>query len=296
MYPHDPYTILTIIFTLVDDFCKLHASVRCGAKAKMSDSELITVSLFAELYGIESERSLERFTKMYLTSYFPHLIDQSQINRRLKSLMRFTDQVRRVILHSLPEYCETLGIVDSTPVPVIGFRRAHFTPLFSDASFGHCAAKRMTYYGMKFHCLVTTQGLPVAFEVSPANHSDIRILPELFEQWESMKTLIGDKAYLNDSLAFEAQTDLDITILTPKRRNQKKQHSKTLNKLISKFRQKVETVFQIFKDQFSLEKTRAKSTIGLIRRIMSKITAFTLGFYLNKLLGRPPLALKSLFR
>ena len=48
-------------------------------------------------------------------------------------------------------------------------------------------------------------------------------------------------------------------------------------------------------DQFKLETTRARSTWGVMTRIAAKLLAFNLSVSMNKLLGRPPLAVKPLF-
>jgi hypothetical protein len=46
--------------------------------------------------------------------------------------------------------------------------------------------------------------------------------------------------------------------------------------------------------QFAIERTLAKTLWGLVTRVQAKLTAHTLGVYLNVLAGRPPLALKTL--
>jgi len=56
----------------------------------------------------------------------------------------------------------------------------------------------------------------------------------------------------------------------------------------------VETVFSMLSDQFTLETTRARSLLGLKVRMVAKLLAFNLSFVLNRMLGRPQLAIKSL--
>lgn len=47
-------------------------------------------------------------------------------------------------------------------------------------------------------------------------------------------------------------------------------------------------------DQFNISRNLAKSVWGLIRRVISKITGYTLGVYIDKLFGLPPLNIKDL--
>lgn len=48
-------------------------------------------------------------------------------------------------------------------------------------------------------------------------------------------------------------------------------------------------------DQFKLEATRALSLLGLKARVAAKLLAFNLSLYINRLLGRDLLAVKSLY-
>ncbi len=47
-------------------------------------------------------------------------------------------------------------------------------------------------------------------------------------------------------------------------------------------------------DQLTLETTRARTLLGLKVRMVAKLLAFNLSFVLNRMLGRPQLAIKSL--
>jgi hypothetical protein len=59
-------------------------------------------------------------------------------------------------------------------------------------------------------------------------------------------------------------------------------------------RQLVEVVNAQLQGQLAIERTLAKTLWGLATRVQAKLTAHTLGVYLNVLAGRPPLALKTL--
>jgi hypothetical protein len=56
----------------------------------------------------------------------------------------------------------------------------------------------------------------------------------------------------------------------------------------------IEVVNAQLQGQFAGERTLAKTLWGLITRVQAKLTAHTLGVYLNVLSGQPPLALKTL--
>ena len=64
--------------------------------------------------------------------------------------------------------------------------------------------------------------------------------------------------------------------------------------LAHRVRQLIEVVNAQLEGQFRIERTLAKTLWGLLARVQAKLTAHTLGVYLNVLSGRPPLALKTL--
>ena len=62
----------------------------------------------------------------------------------------------------------------------------------------------------------------------------------------------------------------------------------------------IESVFgmlagQFNMDQFNMETTRACSFAGVATRMTAKLMAFNLSIFINRMLGRPDLAIKSLY-
>ncbi len=60
-------------------------------------------------------------------------------------------------------------------------------------------------------------------------------------------------------------------------------------------RQQVEIAFASLKREFRLGETLASTLVGLATRIAAKIAAYTYGFYVNRLLGRPQGRVKELW-
>lgn len=290
----DANTVLITIFTRVDDFCKIHQEIKPGPVAKLSDSEIITINLFCELAGKRSNCEHIRFVEQWLRDYFPNIIDRSRYHRRLLKLTRLINNVRVEILSNILMELSDNRILDSTPLPVITFQRACYTPLFPDAAFGKCAARKMTYYGFKLHLLIDGQGIPVHFDLTPANVSDVAIAAEILEFNSQEKLVLADKGYISKEIQEKLEFQHGIELLTPSRRNQKIQLPKSESRLLNRIRQRVEVVNNILKDQFGCEKTYAKTLTGLISKINSKITALTLGIFLNKLFNRRLLDIVSI--
>jgi len=289
----DVATVLTTIFAYVDDYCKQHSSVRRGPLPKLSDSEVITLTLVGELLGKSSEYAQTRCAKQWLEDYFPHMIDRSRYHRRLGSLSRLINDVRITVLPLIVDSL-SLQIVDSTPIPVLSFRRAGYTPLFPEAAYGHCAAKRLTYYGFKLHLVTTIEGIPLHFDLTPANVADVSIMEELLVRTASNATVLADKGYISHELALSLAERNGIDVWTTKRQNQKGRESKQERKHLNALRQKIEIINGILKTSFQFERTLAKTLTGLVNRIIRKFTAFTFGILINKLHGRDLLHIASI--
>jgi hypothetical protein len=60
-------------------------------------------------------------------------------------------------------------------------------------------------------------------------------------------------------------------------------------------RQQVEIAFASLKREFRLGETLAITLRGLATRIAAKIAAYTYGFYVNRVLGRPQGRIKELW-
>ena len=84
-------------------------------------------------------------------------------------------------------------------------------------------------------------------------------------------------------------------LITYKRSNQKAQNTPLVQWILDTYRQRVDTVGSQLVDLMHLQDLGAKTDIGLAKRVIGALTAFTLGIYLNFLLGRKLLAVNALF-
>jgi hypothetical protein len=114
---------LTMLFCLIDDayrLLNLHGARRYESIKRLADSEVITLALFQQLRGVESERSFLRDAQRFFSHLFPGVVGlyPSSFNRRVKKLRRFLEPLRREILPELVGEPETL-LVDSTLLEVL---------------------------------------------------------------------------------------------------------------------------------------------------------------------------------
>lgn len=271
---------------------------RPGPRAGFTESELLTVSIVAELVGLEAETRCLAYLRRNHPGLFPLLPERSRYNRRRRQLAEAANRIRGAVMERLWWVLEAEGAdlcaIDSVPVPVVGFHHArHDHRWYGEAEYGRVASKKQTSYGFKLHLLVSASGLILDFALVAANEADGTLAEQLLIDKAGL-TVLGDKGYVNAPLHQLLAWRNGVTVLTPRRRNQKQQLPEVLTRAINEARQIVETVNSQLVNQFALQRNRAKSVGGLATRVAAKLAAHTLGLYLNFHAGRPLLALMDL--
>ena len=81
----DVDTFLTTIYVMVDDFYHSQPSKRRpGPQTSLSESEVLTLAIFAPWSRFTSERDFYRYAQSHLRDAFPTLPDRSQFNRLVR--------------------------------------------------------------------------------------------------------------------------------------------------------------------------------------------------------------------
>ena len=79
-------TFLTTLYVIADDFCQSNPTKKKpGPEASLSESEVITLVIFARWSRFASERDFYRYAEGHLRDAFPTLPDRSQFNRLVRS-------------------------------------------------------------------------------------------------------------------------------------------------------------------------------------------------------------------
>lgn len=298
----DKATILTTIFTIVDDTMKgsamiQHALERPGPAPRLSDSELVTIALYQELIGEPREDHFFRLHQASLRTFFPGLNERSRYNRRKRDLWSVILAVRislQVVLDA--RELEETAAIDSAPVPCVGYKRAKQASDFvGTAEYGVCSSKALKYFGLKLHSVVSLTGVVMGFLLTGASHYDNQAVVELLDSFaHHLKRLLGDGAYNDAALQNFLAQYRSVELLAPVKVNQQPVRCKQAQQQLNRLRLICETVNAQLQEQLHLSKHYAKSTWGLLTRIAAKLTAHSVGMMVNQLLGRPLLRLADL--
>lgn len=279
------------MYVIVDDMWNEIAPMfkRPGPPPVCSDSELLTMALVGECRGWDLETELLSHWQSH-RNLFPVIPSQSRFNRRRRYLHRAFKHIRHRVLTQLDLSCDGQCVIDSLPVPVVQF---HLVPSSTGdwraygAAFGKVPSKNnMTIFGYKLHLLITLSGVILDFELAPANETDLAAGLDILSEHQAL-TVLGDKAYISQWAADNLHTFNHITLLTLPRKNQTRQASDHFRRLFNRVRQIIETVNGQLTEQFYIERNHAHTFLGLITRLLTKLTAHTLCVYINRLLGRP---------
>ena len=162
---------ITVLFCLVDDAYALlnprwHSH---EALKKLSDSEVLTLALFLQLRGVESERSFLRDLKRFFIHLFPGVarMHPSSLHRRVRKLRCFLEPLRRSVLPELVGDPETL-IVDSTLLEILHPRQVSQSAGFEGAGLVRWGS--FAVYGVKLHLLCATNRVPISYLAHPCQH------------------------------------------------------------------------------------------------------------------------------
>ncbi len=293
--------LCTYVYVTVDELFQTYVQPhdhRPGPRSTFSDSEVITLTLVAELVRLDDETVFLDYVARNHRALFPLLPDRSRYNRRRRALGEAVNTIRRhllgFLLTLLPPDARPLCVLDSLPVPVVGFHHAQGRHRwYGWASYGYNATKKQTIYGFKLHLLTTADGIITDFALAPAHLTDGSFTNQLLRDKTDLLVL-GDKAYINAELQGDLHTAHGVTVLTPHRTNQREQLPEVLTRLVCHFRQMIETINSQLAGQFSIETNKAKCLSGLVARVQAKLAAHTLGLYLNVITGQPLRALAAL--
>jgi hypothetical protein len=195
----------TVLFCLVDD---IYQNVnpngrRYESLKKLTDSEVITLALFQQLRGVESQRSFLRDASRFFSHLFPGVVGlaPSSLHRRIRKLRCFLEPSRRAVLSELVGEPETL-LIDSTLLAVLHPRQVGQSAGFVGAAWVRWDS--FCVYGVKLHLLCATNRVPICYELTPANTAEVCLVGELLNEAQLgddfARRLFGDLAYRSGAL------------------------------------------------------------------------------------------------
>jgi hypothetical protein len=267
------------------------ARPRVGITPKISDAELVTLSVMQALLGYTSELGWLRFAREQLRGLFPYLPKQPGYNKRLRALAGTMHWLIGVLVRDTSVWTDDVWVVDSTPVECGRSREtAKRSDLAGWAEYGYCASHSRYFWGLRLHLLCTLHGLPVGFALTGAKADERSVLLDILHADPSLtdrprQIMIGDKNYFGAE--FEAALpQAGIDLLRPARKGETERPGAHLFKPL---RQVIESINDTLKGQLNLEQHGGRTKAGVITRVWQRILALTAAIWHNDRTGQPVL-------
>ena len=273
--------LLISLYVLVDDL--LPARRRVGRPPRISDSEVICLAVAQVLLDCPNERRFLRLATRRLGHLFPYIPGQSGFNKRLRTLAPELVHAVTLLARLSPSFCDRLRLLDSTPVPCAASRETvRRSALAGLGGYGYCRSHSRWFWGFRLYLLCSPDGLPVAFELAPANAPERAVAAELLERvLEDGQVVIGDKGFAGAEFEQHVAA-LGGTFLRPDRKDEPPRFGN-----LGGIRQWIESTFDTLKDQLSLERHGGRTLTGLVSRIARRLLALTAAILHNWHTGNP---------
>jgi hypothetical protein len=277
----DLETLIIAVFCLVDDFvrdfCRVHRLRQRGPAPVLADSEVLTVEIAGEFLGLDTDRGLHAYFRRHFGHLFPGLgtVHRTTFVRQAANLW--------IVKHALwqrlvagTRHDPTIMLIDSLPVPVCRFARAHRCRSFRElAAFGYDALAHQTYYGLRLHLRVAWPGVITAMTLAPANDADRAVAPQLLTGLAGWA--LGDGGYWSPSLRAElAPAGLDLVAPPPRTRAEAVRWPAWLVQV----RRRIETVLSQLTERYHAKRVRARDEWHLAARWLRKLTSHTMAVLL----------------
>jgi hypothetical protein len=282
-------TLVTALYVKIDDALRTDVRLRryrpeVGLMPKISDAELITLSVMQALLGFSSETRFLRHASDHLRHLFPYIPGQSGYNKRLR---RAEDQLRGVIrLLALDSelWSDDTWVVDSTPVECGRSRpTAKRSDLAGFAGYGYCASHSRYFWGLRLHLVCTPAGLPITFALASPKADEREVLRDMLEIEPELlgsrpgQIILADKGYAGRE--FETfLNDHGATLVRPAKSNEPPRSGAGILKPL---RQVIESINETLKGQLELERHGGRTKSGVMTRVLQRMLALTAAIWHN---------------
>jgi hypothetical protein len=189
-------TQIVAVFCLVDDMLKAIHHYE-DPQCEMSDAEVMTAAIIAMLYFSGNYTHARKL--LGSQGYVPRMLSKSRFSRRLHRVK----PLLLMLFSMLGEHWKSLNTdliysIDTFPIPVCDNYRIRRAKLYQGETYrGYIASKKRYFYGLKLHLMVTQDGKPVEFFLSPGSFFDGSGLYAFEFDLPEGAQVVGDKAYNN---------------------------------------------------------------------------------------------------
>jgi len=271
---------LTVLFCLVDDFCKefvpywekmmLQSSVKKRIRnSQLSPSEIMAIYIhFHQSHYRDFKNYYLNYVCKYLSKTFPHLVSYSRFIVLIKSVL----VPLCFFLQSFSGEKTGIYFVDSTLIKSCHIKREKQHRVFK----GIAQKAKSTvgwFFGFKLHLVINDKGELMAFQLTAGNVDDRKPVPNLVKTL--IGKLVGDKGYISQKL-FDALLQQGLQLVTKVKSNMKNRLLTLWDKFLLRKRAVIESVNDQLKNISQIEHSRHRSIWNFLANILAALIAYML--------------------
>ena len=274
---------------------KTHKFRTKGFLPKLTDAEVIAIEICGEFFKLHEDTEIYNYFKRHYLHYFPNLPTRTTFVRQSANLWQVKVLCQSLIVQMADGQLDEVQSIDTMPLPVCTYTRGSYRDkrFPAVAEFGHCAAKKMDYYGFKLGLRISRSGMITHFPLLSARTHDVHHLGALIEGFSV--TVLADKGFI-DEYQQNLWREKQLTqVITPQRKNMETSPEQVkLVKRTKYWRKLVETVNSQLTERLNITKIKVKDLWHYQNRIFRKILSHTVAVFLNLQSGNKPLQLALL--
>jgi hypothetical protein len=288
--------IITVYCVVVETYqiVKEHHLIRRGGFAPaLTDEEVVTLEICGAYFKLQTDKDLFAYFHTHYAHFFPNLKDRSSFVRQAANLWQVKTAIWKLLVQQSGQQRHPVQVIDTLPLPVCTYTRSIRDRCFKlQADYGHCAAKKLDYYGFKLGLRVSASGMITHFPLLSARAHDVNHTNALVEDFSGLCP--ADKGFIDPFRQPLLCDRYGVKIVTPARANMKEEHPRALRKFCSRIRKIVETVGAHLTERFAVARIRVHDLWHFQHRLIRKVLAHTVMVFLNLKMGRDPLDLDGL--
>jgi hypothetical protein len=240
-----------------------------GPTPALTDGEALTIEIFGETLGLNSDASIWRYACDHLRDWFPGLGTEWNFVRRCANLSWLKARVQDALFHPSGDW----NAFDGLPLPVCRYARSRRDQRFrGEAAWSVCAAKQEKYYGFKAGVLMNSAG--EIFRWWPANTDEREMLDA---------SAIPVRRQGADLRRLQlAGRGVDLT--TPLRANMKDDRPPWLIRQAMRLRRGIETAFGRLVEDFGVLRNKGRDFCRA--RFLRKVLAYNLSLRFERTFAR----------
>ena len=265
-----------------------HPIRRGGFAPTLTDEEVITMELCGEYFKHSTDKDLFDYFHSHYRHFFPNLRERSSFVRQAANLWQVKAEIWRLLVARSGQQQAAVQVIDTLPLPVCTYTRSIRDRCFKTlADYGHCAAKKLDYYGFKLGLRVSPIGMITHFPLLNARSHDVNHTNALVEDFVGLCP--ADKGFIDPFRQPLLYERYGVRIITPARKNMVEENPYALRRFCSRVRKIVETVGSHLTERFAVASIRVHDLWHYQHRLIRKVLSHTVMVFLNLQLKRDPL-------